>query len=135
MIYREILLKSLPGISDERGELRWIEGGTTIPFDIKRIFYMTDVPFGALRGGHAHKRAHQFIIPLAGKFEALLDDGQDKTGYELESSHVGLYVRPMVWCELERFGQGSVCLVLTSEHYDESDYIRDYETFLKEVKK
>lgn len=127
---------NLPGVSDERGNLRWIEGGITVPFEIKRVFYMTDVPpLGTSRGGHAHRKCHQFIILANGSMSADLDcDGRSNTALHLRNPNVGFHVPPMVWCTLS-LSPGAMCVVLASELYDENDYIRDYMTFLKEVKK
>lgn len=135
MIDVETLRRSLPGVDDGRGNLRWIEGEATIPFGIKRVFYMTGVPYLAVRGGHAHRGTHQFIVSLEGRFDATLDDGSGPNRTRLDRLGSGLYVPPMVWCELRNFQPGTVCLVLASEHYDESDYIRDFNQFLKEVGK
>jgi len=134
MIDIEKMAWSLPGISDERGNLRWIEGGATIPFEIRRVFYMADVPYMAMRGGHAHIAAHQFIVSLVGGFDVVLDDGSSQKQTRLNHLGVGLYVPPMTWCEITRFDHGSICLVLTSEHYNEADYIRDRTMFLEKVK-
>ena len=121
----------LPKITDPRGNLSFIEAGRHIPFDIKRVYYLYDVPGGADRGSHAHKRLQQFIIAMSGSFDVILDDGTGKKRYHLNRSYYGLYVCPMMWRELDNFSSGSVCLVLASDYYDESDYIRDYDEFLK----
>lgn len=125
----------IPGILDGRGDLRWVDGEKTIPFGIKRVFYMTGMPAGAMRGGHAHRLCHQFLISLAGHLDAKLCYGNgNRCHTRLNNPTVGLHVPPMVWCELCGFSEGSVCLALASEHYDESDYIRDFDLFLKEVR-
>jgi len=124
----------LPKINDKRGNLTFIEGNKHIPFDIKRVYYLYDVPGGESRGGHAHKRLQQFIIAASGSFDVILDDGFERKRFHLNRSYYGLYVCPMIWRELNNFSSGSVCLVLASEHYDEQDYIRDYEMFIKMVK-
>ena len=121
---------SLPKISDPRGNLTFVEGGEHIPFDIQRVYYLYDVPGGADRGGHAHKGLHQLIIAMSGSFDVVLDDGRHKKRYHLNRSYSGLYVCPMVWRELDNFSSGSVCMVLASNRYDESDYFRDYGDFL-----
>jgi hypothetical protein len=123
----------LPGVQDERGDLRWIEGGSTIPFDIKRVFYFTDAPSTVGRGGHAHRKCHQFIVLLKGGMNVSLEH-PDGTVSEilLRSGGSGFHVVPMTWCQLT-VSPDTICLVLASEHYDEADYIRDYNTFREEV--
>lgn len=121
---------SLPKISDPRGNLTFIEGGNHIPFDIQRIYYLYDVPGGAERGGHAHKGLSQLIIAMSGSFDVVLDDGFEKKRYHLNRSFSGLYVCPMIWRELDNFSSGSVCMVLASNRYDESDYYRNYDEYL-----
>ena len=120
----------LPKISDPRGNLSFIEGGQHIPFDIKRVYYLYDVPGGSDRGSHAHKNLHQFIVAMSGSFDVVLDDGKEKKRFHLNRSHYGLYVCPMMWRDLDNFSSGAVCLVLASAHYDEADYIRDYDQFV-----
>jgi dTDP-4-dehydrorhamnose 3,5-epimerase-like enzyme len=120
----------LPKISDPRGNLTFIEGQRHVPFDIRRVYYLYDVPGGAERGGHAHKDLHQLIIAMSGSFDVVLDDGKNKKRIHLNRSYNGLYVCPMIWRELDNFSSGSVCMVLASNHYDESDYYRDYQEFL-----
>lgn len=122
---------SFPKISDPRGNLTFIESGNHIPFDIKRVYYLYDVPGGSERGGHAHKGLHQVIIAMSGSFDVLLDDGKSQKKIHLNRSYDGLYVCPMIWRELDNFSSGSVCMVLASEYYDEADYFRDYQQFLK----
>lgn len=121
----------LPKISDPRGNLTFIQGSDHVPFDIQRVYYIYDVPGGAERGGHAHKELHQLIIAMAGSFDILLDDGFTKKTYHLNRSYYGLYVCPMVWREIDNFSSGSVCMVLASNTYDESDYYRDYNEFFR----
>lgn len=120
----------LPKISDPRGNLTFIEGGNHIPFDIKRVYYLYDVPGGAERGGHAHKALHQLIVAMSGSFDVLLDDGEEKKRIHLNRSYFGLYVCPMIWRELDNFSSGSVLMVLASNIYDEDDYYRNYNEFL-----
>ena len=122
---------SLPKISDPRGNLTFVEGGIHIPFNIQRVYYLYDVPGGAERGGHAHKDLHQLIIAMSGSFDVILDDGTKKQRHHLNRSYSGLYVCPMIWRELDNFSSGSVCMVLASNRYDEDDYYRNYETFIK----
>jgi dTDP-4-dehydrorhamnose 3,5-epimerase-like enzyme len=126
---------NLPKITDARGNISFIEGNNHIPFEIKRVFYLYDVPSGATRGGHAHKRSEQLIIALSGSFEVLLDDAYTKKSFFLNRPHYGLYIPPGIWRELENFSSNSVALTLTSTLFEEDDYIRDYETFKKMVRK
>jgi hypothetical protein len=121
---------SLPKISDPRGNLTFIEGRNHIPFDIQRVYYLYDVPGGAERGGHAHRGLSQLIIAMSGSFDVVLDDGFEKKRYHLNRSYSGLYVCPMIWRELDNFSSGSVCMVLASNRYDESDYYRNYDEYL-----
>jgi hypothetical protein len=124
----------LPKISDPRGNLTFVEGGHHIPFDIRRVYYLYDVPGGAERGGHSHKHLHQLLIAMSGSFDVLLDDGCRKKRIHLNRSYYGLYIPPLIWRELDNFSSGSVCLVLASAPYLESDYFRDYRTFLSVVR-
>jgi dTDP-4-dehydrorhamnose 3,5-epimerase-like enzyme len=121
-------------IHDPRGNLTFIEGGRHIPFEIKRVYYLYDVPGGATRGGHAHRSLQQLVIAMSGSFDVVLDDGKQKTLYHLNRSYYGLYIAPMIWREMNNFSSGSVCLVLASDYFDESDYFRHYEDFLQAVR-
>jgi dTDP-4-dehydrorhamnose 3,5-epimerase-like enzyme len=121
----------LPKIADPRGNLTFIEGNSQIPFDIKRVYYLYDVPGGGERGGHAHKDLSQLIIAMSGSFDVVLDDGENKKRVHLNRSYQGLYVCPMIWRELDNFSSGSVCLVLASNLYSEDDYFRDKHDFMK----
>lgn len=127
-------LIDLPKIGEPRGNLTFVEGGRHVPFDIKRVYYLYDVPGGAERGGHAHRDLHQLIVAMSGSFDIVLDDGHTKMRYHLNRSYYGLYVCPMIWREMDNFSSGAVCLVLASNLYDESDYYRDYDEFMKDVK-
>jgi dTDP-4-dehydrorhamnose 3,5-epimerase-like enzyme len=122
---------SLPKIQDARGNLTFIENTHEIPFEMKRVYYLYDVPGGADRGAHAHKALHQLVIAVSGSFEIELDDGQNKRRFRLDRPYSGLYICPMMWRQLDNFSSGAVCLVLASELYDETDYLRDYQVFLK----
>lgn len=126
MDIRGCRMVDLPKISDPRGNLTFIEGGRHVPFDIARVYYLYDVPGGAERGGHAHKALRQLIIAMSGSFDILLDDGVNKARVHLNRPYFGLYVDTMVWRELDNFSSGSVCMVLASTAYEESDYYRDY---------
>ena len=121
----------LPKIADSRGNLTFVESDNQVPFEIQRVYYLYDVPGGAERGGHAHKDLHQLIIAMSGSFDVVLHDGKDKKRIHLNRSYNGLYVCPMIWRELDNFSSGSVCLVLASNKYDESDYYRDYSEFMR----
>ena len=123
-------LIDLPKITSDQGSLTFVEGQRHIPFDIQRIYYMYDVPGGGTRGAHAHRQLYQLMISMSGSFDIELDDGQKKKTWHLNRSYFGLLIGPMIWRNLANFSSGSVCLVLASALYDESDYIRDYETFL-----
>lgn len=131
MSIEDCRIVELPKIHDPRGNLTFIEGGSHIPFDIQRVYYLYDVPGGAERGGHAHKGLSQLIIAMSGSFDVILDDGKDKKRVHLNRSYVGLYVCPMIWRELDNFSSGSVCMVLASNRYSEDDYYRDYGEFMR----
>jgi len=120
----------LPKITDPRGNLSFVEGGVHIPFEIKRVYYLYDVPGGADRGSHAHRKLSQFVIAMSGSFDVVLDDGRNKRRFHLNRSHYGLYICPMMWRDLDNFSSGAVCMVMASERYEESDYIRNYEQFI-----
>lgn len=123
----------LPRFTDPRGSLSFVEAGRHIPFDIKRIYYLYDVPAGAARGAHGHKHLEQLIIAIAGSFDIVLDNGKGRQRYSLHEPHRGLYVPRMMWRDLENFSPGAVCMVLASDFYDESDYFRDYGSFLDAI--
>ena len=124
----------LPKIKDPRGNLSFIEGDKHIPFNIKRVYYLYDVPGGSDRGEHAHKNLHQFVISMSGSFDIVLDDGERQRRFHLNRSYYGLYICPMMWRALDNFSSGGVCMVLASERYDEADYIRDFGEFLAALK-
>ena len=123
----------LPRIPDPRGNLTFIEGCRHIPFEIKRVFYLYDVPGGADRGGHALKTCHQFLIAMSGSFDVVLYDGKDQRRIHLNRSYNGLHIPPMIWREMDNFSSGSVCLALASTCYDAEDYYREYADFLRAV--
>jgi oxalate decarboxylase/phosphoglucose isomerase-like protein (cupin superfamily) len=120
----------LPIVSNPKGNLTFIEGNRHIPFEIKRVYYLYDVPGGESRGGHAHKNIDQFLIAASGSFDVILDDGYGREKFFLNRPFCGLYIPKLFWRELENFSSGSVCLALASDFYDEADYYRDYEEFL-----
>jgi hypothetical protein len=121
-------------IANPRGNLTPIESEQDVPFEIKRVYYLYDVPGGEVRGGHAHRHIEQVIIAASGSFDVVLDDGVKRARFMLNRSYYGLFVPTMVWRELENFSSGSVCLVLASDHYHEGDYIRDIHDFRDSVK-
>lgn len=124
----------LPKIQDQRGNLTFIEAGRHVPFDIKRTYYLYDVPGGSARAAHGHKTLYQLMIAMSGSFDVTLDDGFKKKLFHLNRSYYGLYIPPMMWRDLDNFSSGAVCMVLASEYYDEEDYFRKYEEFLQAVK-
>jgi len=124
-------LIDLRKISDRRGNLTVIEGNQDIPFDVKRVYYLYDVPGGESRGAHAHKALYQLIIAANGSFTVTLNDGKHKKAYNLNRSYYGLLVVPGIWRVLDDFSSGAVLLCLASEHYEEDDYIRNYKEFKK----
>lgn len=118
----------------EKGNITVVENNDTIPFEVKRTYYLYDIPGGESRGGHAHRKLQQLIIAAGGSFTVTLDDGRVKRTFVLNRPYQGLLIVPGIWRTLDDFSSGSVCLVLASEKYEESDYIRDYNDF-KEYKK
>ena len=134
MQIENIKIIDIPKIVDDqgRGNLAVIEGDT-YPFTIKRVYYLYDVPSDAYRGGHAHKEVHEFLIALSGSFEVLLDNGKTKQKVMLNKPNKGLLIPTGIWRELDNFSSGAVCLVLASDVFDESDYIRDYNDFIDSV--
>ena len=113
------------------GNLTAVNNGVELPFDIQRTFYIYDVPGGAERGGHSHYTCHEFIIAISGSFDVIVDDGTNQFTYTLNRPYQGLLVVPGIWRTLKNFSSGSVCLAIASHHFDENDYIRDYDTFLQ----
>jgi len=129
-IYNCSILK-LPKVHNSSGNITALNNLIDIPFEIKRLYYLYDIPSGEMRGGHAHKELEQLIVAVKGSFDVVLDDGKNKKTISLNQPDYGLHVIPGVWRELCNFSGGSICLVLASRTYDESDYIRDYNSFVK----
>lgn len=134
MTIKECTIVDLPKVSDPRGNLTFIESSRQVPFEIKRVYYIYDVPGGSDRGAHAHKNLHQLIVAISGSFDVVLTDGFTKKRFHLNRSYFGLYVCPMMWRYLDNFSSGSVCLVLASNLYDPDDYYRDYDLFVKDAR-
>ena len=132
--FNQAAILNLPMIQDTRGNLSVVEGTREVPFEIKRVFYLYDVPGGADRAGHALKSCEQFIIAASGSFDVKVDDGTRSKKFQLSRSYYGLYLPPMCWREIDNFSSGSVCLVLASEFYDENGYYRDHDSFLTAIK-
>jgi len=119
----------LPRIDDVRGNLSFVEEKRHIPFAIKRVYWVYDVPGGATRDGHAYRTLEEFIIAVSGSFDVVIDDGKEEQVVQLNRSYVGLYVPPMVWRRLENFSSNSVALILASQPYSEGEYLREYQEF------
>lgn len=131
---RDVGIVQLPKILENRGNLSFIESGNHIPFDIKRVYYLYDVPSGVERGSHAHKELQQLIIAISGSFDVVLNDGKQEKRFHLNRPNFGLYLPSGIWRTLDNFSSGSVCLVLASEKYLETDYIRNYNEYLAYLK-
>lgn len=131
MMMSQCRMIDLPKHADPRGNLSVIEGGIHIPFDIKRVYYLYDVPGGSSRAGHGHKELQQVMIAMSGSFDVIVDDGFERKKFHLNRSYHGLYIPKMMWREVENFSSGGVCLVLASTLYDQADYYHDYEEFVK----
>ena len=116
--------------SDRKGNLTVVQNGVTVPFDIKRVYYLYDVPGGESRGSHAHRELNQLIVAASGSFRVVLDDGSAKRTFVLNRPYQGLLVKPGIWRDLDDFSSGAVCMVLASEVYQPEDYIRDYDEFI-----
>ncbi len=125
----DIELLKIPVVEDLSGNLAFIQNGV-LPFEFKRVYYLFDVPSSAFRGGHSHIEQHEVLIALSGSFEVTVNDGTDKKSFLLNKPNVGLHLPKGIWRELENFSSGAICLVLASDVFEETDYIRDYETFL-----
>ncbi len=136
MFYKQAIMSpriiSIPKIEDTRGNLGIIEGNT-LPFSIKRVYYLFDVPSSASRGGHAHKEQLEFLISISGSFDVLIDNGVNKEIITLNKPDRGLLIPTRIWRELDNFSSGAVCLVISSDEFDEDDYIRDYTDFVEYI--
>ena len=122
---------SLPVIRSPQGKITPVHGGVEVPFEIARTFYVYDIPGGETRGSHAHLTCEEFIVCLLGSFDVIVDDGVDRDVFHLDRSYRGLYLPPMIWISYSNLAPGSICLVLASRPYEETDYIRDYDTFVE----
>lgn len=131
MTVENVRIVELPKYADPRGNLSFVEQLNHIPFEIKRTYWIYDVPGGENRGGHAFKQNEEFILALSGAFEVIVDDGQSKRKFELNRSYYGLYVPAGLWRSMVNFSTNSLALELASKHYDENDYVRDYQEFIK----
>lgn len=118
-------------IQNQAGNITVVENGKNIPFDVKRIYYLYDVPSGEQRGGHAHYELEQYVIAASGSFDVILDDGMNRRRIGLNRPNIALHIVPGLWRELDNFSSGSICMVLASHEYDEGDYIRNYSEFLR----
>ncbi len=123
----------LPRVDSPRGSLTFVEANGHVPFAVERVYYLYDVPGGASRGAHAHRTLEQLLIAASGSFDVAVSDGRHERTFSLNRSYYGLYLPRMIWRDLVNFSSGSVCLVLASRHYDESDYIRDHDEYLQAV--
>ncbi len=121
-------------VHSENGNITVVENGDHIPFDVKRVYYLYDIPGGEVRGGHAHYELEQFVIAASGSFDVILDDGKNRKRVKLNRPNLALHIVPGLWRELDNFSSGSICMVLASKYYNEKDYIRDYNQYL-ELKK
>tara|TARA_X000001036_G_scaffold440138_1_gene494866 strand:+ start:8543 stop:8947 length:405 start_codon:yes stop_codon:yes gene_type:complete len=131
----KVKIIEIPKISDQRGNLSFISYGNPIPFDIKNVFYIYDIPGGTKRGGHAHKKLEQILIPLSGSFDVVVKDTKNESVIHLNRPNRGLYIGPLIWREMKNFSSGSVCLVVASLKYDEKDYLRDFAEFIRYIRK
>ena len=134
MTIDDVRIIELPKFLDARGNLSFLEQENHIPFVIKRTYWLYDVPGGECRGGHAYKENQEFIVALSGSFDVVLDDGNEKKTFTLNRSYYGLYVPKGLWREMGNFSTNSLALIVSSTNYDEKDYIRDYDEFLKQKK-
>ena len=129
----ECRLIDLPKIASESGNLTFIESGRHLPFEYRRVYHIYDTPGGAIRGAHAHKECHSFLIAISGSFDVTLNDGHSTATFHLNRSYYGLYICPGIWRSLDNFSSGAVCLAFASDLYDEQDYWRDYDQYLTAI--
>ncbi len=127
-------LVDLPGSADNRGRLAFVEPPHTIPFEIRRVYYLFGIPSGKERGAHGHRDLEQLMIAVSGSFTVTLDDGKERKTFQMSRPDQGLYIRKMIWRDLKNFSEDAVCLVLASERYSEDDYFRSYEDFYREAR-
>ena len=125
----------LPVVKDCRGDICFLEAGRQVPFDIKRVYFLYNVPVDSVRGGHAHLQLEQVLFAISGSFRVTLNDGATNSEYILRDPRKGIHISRLVWREIDCFSQGAVCMVVASLHYDENDYIRNFDDFLKRVGK
>lgn len=121
-------------VHNEAGNITVVENGDNIPFDVKRVYYLYDIPGGETRGGHAHYELEQFVIAASGSFDVVLDDGKNRKRVTLNRPNLALHIVPGLWRELDNFSSGSICMVLASHKYEAKDYIRDYNQYLEQKK-
>ena len=130
----EIKYIAFPTISEKRGKLMFAEAEKTVPFPIKRVYCIYDVPIGETeRGGHAHTNVKEIIVPILGNFDIICNNGFERTEFHMDKKHVGLYIPEMVWVRVRNFSQNAVCMVISSEYYDEKNYVRKYGDFIQKV--
>lgn len=133
MQINNLQLIKIPTVEDSRGNLAYIQNDI-LPFDLKRVYYLFDVPSTAYRGGHSHINQHEILIALSGSFEVTVDNGTQKKSFLLNKPNIGLHIPTKIWRELDNFSSGAVCLVLASDIFDEADYIRNYDQFINSIK-
>lgn len=124
----------MPRLKNRAGNISIVENQDSLPFDVKRVFYIYDIPGGEDRGAHAHKECHQFLIAVSGSFEIEMDDGMNKRTVQLNRPYYGLHIPPGIWAAEKGFSSGAICLVLTSHEYRDEDYIREYDEYLNLIK-
>ncbi|MBL1209361.1 FdtA/QdtA family cupin domain-containing protein [Geminocystis sp. GBBB08] len=135
MLNNKCHLITFPKITDYRGNLTFIENNKHIPFTIKRVFYLYDISENVIRANHAHKKLQEVLISLSGSFHVTINNGQNNAQYQLNSPFIGLYIPSLTWVKIDNFSSNTVCLVLASALYDESDYIHNYEDFITLINK
>jgi hypothetical protein len=131
MPLKDCRILEIPRFADDRGSLSVVEGAQHVPFEIRRVYYLYDIPAGKTRAAHGHKRLEQLIIAMSGGFDVVLDDGFERRSFRMDRPDRGLYVAPSMWRDLDGFSGGAVALILASLHFDEGDYLRDYDRFVE----